>query len=203
MEITEISIQKRNKKRSNIYIDGVFCCSLDNFTVVKNHLVKGMEITDSFLGEIQLESEKDKALNYAFDYISKYVKTEKQLRDKLYEKGYLTGTVNYVMDKIKAYKYVDDEAYSKSYLNYSKNKKGLKLIKYELKMKGVKEEILDTLTIDEEDEVQACKAQADKFFSKNEVTRENLQKLYAKLLRGGFSFDAINCAISKVSEDDE
>ena len=107
------------------------------------------------------------------------------------------------MDKIKAYKYVDDEAYSKSYLNYSKNKKGLKLIKYELKMKGVKDEILDELEIDENDEIEACKAQADKFFAKNEVTKENLQKLYAKLTRGGFSYDAIIAAIAKVKEDDE
>lgn len=198
MIITEISVQKKNKKRSNVYIDGAYFCALDNFTVLKYSLKSGMEIEKEYLEEIQKENEKDKALNYAFDYISKYVKTEKQLKDKLYEKGYLTETVNYVLGKVKEYKYVDDESYAQNYLSYQKDKKGLKLIKYELKSKGIKEDIINNLEIEEDEEVLAAEKIVKKFFSKNEATKENLQKVYGKLIRGGFSYDVVDMVLRKV-----
>lgn len=203
MTITEISVQKKNKKRCNIYADGVFVCALDNFTVIRYNLKVGDEVEDSYLGELSFESEKDKALSYAFDYIGKYFRTEKQLKDKLYEKGYMKPVVDYVLQKVKDYGYIGDKNYAKAYIESGAKKKGMKLLKYELKNKGVSDEILESIEYDEECEENACRAYAEKFFSKNEPTRENLQKLYRRLYAKGFSFDVVSAVLDKMRESAE
>ena len=203
MVITEISVQKKNKKRCNVYVDGVFTCALDNFTVLKNGLKAGREITTEELEELSFESEKDKALSYAFDYISKYFRTEKQLKDKLYEKGYMRPVVEYVLGKVKEYGYVSDETYAKAYIESGSKKKGMKLLKYELKGKGVSEEILESFEADDESEEKACFAFAEKFFQKNELSRENKRKLYQRLYSRGFSCDTISAVLDKFSEDSD
>ncbi len=206
MVITEISVQKRNKKRCNLYLDGNFSCSLDSFTVLKYNLKVGQEMTSERLEELTFESEKDKALSYAFDYISKYFKTEKQLKDKLYEKGYMRPIVDYVMEKVKDYGYVDDERFAKAYIQTNSKKKGTKLLKYELKSKGVSESVLSEIETDEDTEKAACKAYAEKFFSKNEMSKENVRKLYQRLYSRGFSYDIVSDILDKIRnevDDDE
>lgn len=63
--ITEISHQKKNKARVNVYIDGSFACGLEALTVVKNRLEAGMEIDEAELAAIQSESEGGRAFERA------------------------------------------------------------------------------------------------------------------------------------------
>ena len=136
-KITDIKLQAKNKERCNIYIDNSFCCGILLETVILNKLKVGLEISAEELGRIQLESEKRTVFDKTLDYISKTQKTEKQIKDKLKEKGYLKETIDYVIDKLKEYKFIDDFEYAKSYIRLYKEKKGKKLLEYELMQKGV------------------------------------------------------------------
>ncbi|MEG1520340.1 MAG: RecX family transcriptional regulator [Clostridia bacterium] len=201
MLITEISIQKRNQKRSNVYVDGNYYCALDNFTVVKNNLKPNTEIDEETFSQIQFESECDKALNYAFGYLSKYRKTEKELANKLVEKGYLPQIVEYVMTKTKDYNFVNDVDYANSYVDFNKHKKGVRLLKMELKNKGVEESILNDLQVDKDEEKKYLNALVEKFFKNKEVTRENIQKLYRFLLSKGFDYDGAKTALAQFKDN--
>ena len=203
MKITELSIQKKTKGRCNVYIDGAFVCGLDNFTVLKNGLKVGLEISGEKLEELQFESERDKALNYAFGYLSKYRKTEKELRAKLVERGYLVQIVDYVMVKTKEYKFVDDESYVNSYVETYKKRKGSRLMKFELKRKGIDEEIVSNIEVNEQEEQEYVKALIEKFFRNKEMTKENVQKLYRHLLSKGFSYDSAKSALYQVMTETE
>ena len=86
-EITAITPQVKDKTRCNIYVDGRFCCGLTLETVVKNRLKIGQSITEEKLSEIQLESEKNSALDKALTHISATMKTQKQIREFLTKKG--------------------------------------------------------------------------------------------------------------------
>ena len=87
-EITAITPQVKDKKRCNIYIDGRFYCGLTLESTIKNRLKVGQEISLETLAEIQLESEKNTALDKALTHLSATRKTEKQIRDFLAGKGY-------------------------------------------------------------------------------------------------------------------
>ena len=79
-EITAITPQVKDKRRCNIYVDGRFCCGLTLEATVKNRLKVGQVVTEEFLSEIQLESEKNTAFDKALTHLSATRKTEKQIR---------------------------------------------------------------------------------------------------------------------------
>ena len=70
--ITKISVQEKNKKRSNIFLDGNYYCSLSNIVVLQNRLKVGQSIEEQTLCDIQRESESSEAFDLALSYISKY-----------------------------------------------------------------------------------------------------------------------------------
>ena len=64
-EITDITPQKKDKERCNVYVDGAFCCGMRLETVHTNRLKVGMHDEAEQLAEMQLESEKAQAQDRA------------------------------------------------------------------------------------------------------------------------------------------
>ena len=202
-KITDIKLQAKNKERCNIYIDNSFCCGILLETVILNKLKVGLEISAEELGRIQLESEKRTVFDKTLDYISKTQKTEKQIKDKLKEKGYLKETIDYVIDKLKEYKFIDDFEYAKSYIRLYKEKKGKKLLEYELMQKGVRKQIIESVLEEENlDQKDACFTLLKKHLKNKEITRENLAKAYKYVLSKGFRYEEASNALSLLKEED-
>ena len=196
MEITKIEIQKNNDERANLYLDEKFFSGISLELVVKEHLKVGMEIDESKLSELILEDEKGKALAKSVKYIGSNLKTEKQLRDYLKKKDYNPTTIDYVIDKLKEYDYLNDENFAKAYiLTYSKKYGKLKL-KSQLKMKGIKESIIENLLEDvQSDSIDIV---AKKYMKNKDLTYENLQKLMRFLYSRGYEFDDINSCVNRL-----
>ena len=199
MEITKIEIQKSNDERANLYLDEKFFSGISLELVVKEHLKVGMEIDENKLSELILEDEKGKALAKAVKYIGSNLKTEKQLRDYLKKKEYNFATIDYVMDKLKEYDYLNDENFAKAYiLTYSKKYGKLKL-KSQLKIKGIKDSVIENLLEDvQSDSIDLV---AKKYMKNKELTYENLQKLMRFLYSRGYEFDDINSCVNRLKGD--
>ena len=199
MEITKIEIQKSNDERANLYLDEKFFSGISLELVVKEHLKVGMEIDENKLSELILEDEKGKALAKAVKYIGSNLKTEKQLRDYLKKKEYNPATIDYVIDKLKEYDYLNDENFAKAYiLTYSKKYGKLKL-KSQLKMKGIKDSVIENLLEDvQSDSIDLV---AKKYMKNKELTYENLQKLMRFLYSRGYEFDDINSCVNRLKGD--
>ncbi len=85
-EITSITPQKKDKTRCNIEVDGRFYCGMKLETVMANRLKVGAAVTPESLAAIQLESEKQTALDKALTHITASMKTERDIRDFLKRK---------------------------------------------------------------------------------------------------------------------
>lgn len=196
-KITEISVQKRDKNRASIYLDGVFYCGIRLETVYNYHLKTGMDISPEELENIQFDSEKSEALDKALGYVSKSMKTKRQVKDYLSTKGYLPAIVDYCMAKMVEYKFVDDDEYCKAYVRSYKKNKGAKLLEQELRTKGIDFNLIDkALDGEYDDGTENAKRIAEKYLKNKELTRENLQKAYRYLLSKGFSYEEINSALA-------
>ena len=143
-EITAIMPQVKDKSRCNIYLDGRFCCGLTLETVVKNRLKVGQSVTQEGLEYMQLESEKQTALNKALSFLSATRKTEKEIRAHLTKKGYLPAVIGYVVEKLREYDFVNDTEYAEAYTECAAKRKGGRLIRMELKNKGLSDEAIAT-----------------------------------------------------------
>lgn len=201
--ITNISVQTKNKKRCNLFIDGEFFCAMSVETAVLNRLKSGMEIDSEKLQEIVIESDKKEALSKATDYLSKNLKTKRQVKEYLMKKGYSEQIAYYCIDKLKEYNYVNDEEYSRRYIESVSKNQGKKLVEYKLMMKGVKKQDIESayneVSIDQK---QNAKEVAKKHLKNKELTKENIAKTYRYLIGRGFSYDETSFALAEFKETD-
>ena len=204
-EITAITPQVKDKTRCNIYIDGRFCCGLTLETVVKNRLKVGKIVAEQALAEMQLESEKNTALNKALGFLSATRKTEREVRSYLTKKGYLPEVGDYVVEKLREYGFINDEEYAEAYTESAAKRKGNRRIRMELKGKGLSDEAIEgALTgLDPEQELETAKAILEKYMRGKNPDKESLQKAYRYLLGKGFDYEAAKTAIAAYGEIDD
>lgn len=202
MEITAITPQQKDKTRCSIYVDGRFYCGLTLETTVKNRLKVGQSVTEEYLSAIQLESEKRSALDKALTHITATQKTEREIRDYLTKKGYLPATVEYVLEKLRGYDFVNDGEYAKSFVAARSKKKGEKLIRMELRAKGISDQdACEALSeIDEETQLEAARTLLQKYMRGKPTDELTLQKAYRHLLSKGFSYEIARSALSSLKD---
>ena len=205
MEITAITPQAKDKTRCSIYVDGRFYCGLTLETTVKNRLKVGQSVTAEYLSEIQLESEKRTALDKALTHLTATQKTEREIRDFLTKKGYLPATADYVLEKLRGYNFVNDGEYAKAYVTAKSSKKGERLIRMELRAKGIAEtDAAEALSgIDEETQIASAKGVLEKYARGKAMDAPTLQKAYRHLLSKGYTYEVAKTAISAFGEIEE
>ena len=186
-QITAITPQKKDKTRCNIEVDGRFYCGMSLVTVMQYRLKTGMEISEGELAKIQLESEKETALDKALFHITATMKTEREIRDFLKKKGYLEDVQDDVIARMREYGFLDDAVYARAYVESMAKRKGARLIEAELKRKGVADEAISEALADVTGEDEAAKNALKKFLRGKDVTdKKVLQRAYSNLLSKGF-----------------
>ena len=127
--------------------------------------------------------------------IERAEKSKQGYLDGLVERGFNFKIAKDAVDEAEAKGYIDDRRFAECYLNLHGKSKGWFRLAAELKQKGVSEEIVDKLKDDFGDHGAECAKCAEKFVRGLEATYENRQKVYAKLIRKGFTTDEIARAL--------
>ena len=201
-EITAITPQVKDKTRCNIFVDGRFCCGLTLEATVKNRLRVGQIITQERLSEMQLESEKNTAFDKALTHLSATRKTEKQIREYLQGKGYLDGVIDYVVEKLRGYNFLNDGEYAEAYVESVAKRKGGRLIRMELRGKGISDEKIDAAMggLDEETQTESAKTILYKYMRGKVADTQTLQKAYRYLMGKGFDYEVAKAALASLGE---
>ena len=199
-KITKIEYQKKNKNRVNIYLNDSFAFGIDLNIMVKYSLSKNMELEETFIEEILKAEEEINVYNYALSVLSRTFKSEKQLRDKLNEKGYDGQFVDNTIIKLKEKKYLDDERYSEILINnkITVSKCGKRRIRQDLYNKGISNEIIDEKlrSISDDDELARALSLGIKKLRtiKKDDERRSI-KLSNYLVNKGFEFETVKKAV--------
>ena len=147
--------------------------------------------------------EEKEARNKAIYYLQFSAKTESELRKKLAEQGFLPASVDSAIDFVKQYRYLDDEEYVRRYIEKNGRKKSRKQIAFELRQKGVRDDMvragLEEMPIDEAAQIETVLEKRG--YSGEEATREERQKISAYFARKGFSYEAIQAALLHYSSN--
>lgn len=204
-EITAITPQIKDKTRCNIFVDGRFYCGLSLELTVKNRLKVGQIVSAERLGEIQLEGEKAAALDKALTHVSATRKTEKQIRDFLGKKGYLPAVCDYVVEKMRGYNFVNDGEYAEDYVSFAGRKKGGRLIRMELKAKGVSDGEIEAAleNLDANAQTEAATAILQKYMRGKTPDKETLVKAFRYLIGKGYDYETARSALTAFGELEE
>ncbi len=203
-KITSITRQVKNKNRVSIFVNEDYFGALDEKTFMESGLKTGDELNESMWEELYSQAENQSAFNKAIGYISKLMRSEKQVREYLNKKGYESHAVDYAIDKMLSYNYIDDKAYAKMIMSHQVNvkKAGEMAVKAALKKNGISQEIADAVISEYSDEMQKenAKAQYEKLKKKyqrepDEYKRKN--KVAQAMMRRGFSWEMIKSVSSQ------
>ena len=144
-KITKIEYQKKNKERFNIYIDDEYGFAVDISILIKYSLKKGMELDDALIDDILLAEDEISVYNYGISVLSRYFKSEYELRLKMKDKGFKPQLIDNAISTLKERKYLDDERYCEMFIKDKINisKYGVRKIKEALYHKGIDKEIIE------------------------------------------------------------
>lgn len=138
---------------------------------------------------------------YLYDQIASYLKTAKGYYDKLINKGFPKKIAAEEVKKAKENGYIDDASFAENYIKTHGKNKGVYRLKNELKQKGVSSEII-------EDAVKDLAPDADELLLLAEKAAKSLpdgpakkSKVFAKLARRGYPYEAISSALSVLFSD--
>ena len=106
---------------------------------------------------------------------------------------------------MQGYGFLDDGEYAEAYVESVGKKKGGRLIKMQLKQKGVAEEVIDEAlsALDEQSQVQAAQEILQKYMRGKTADKETLYKAFRYLLGKGFEYETAKQALSGFAELDE
>lgn len=208
--ITKISVQKNNVERYNIFLDGNYSFSVDEEVLARFQLMKGKELSELDITEINYEDEIRKGVNSAIHYLSFRMRSEREVRDYLKQKEYPEPAIQEVIHKLYQLKYINDVEFAIAFVRTQVNttKKGPSVLIRELKEKGISETNIDIAMKEYPMDAQLSHATAliEKTIKQNQKLSERSlkQKIEQNLLRKGFSGEMIQMAMNEVTiEKDE
>ncbi|HOT21255.1 MAG TPA: RecX family transcriptional regulator [Sedimentibacter sp.] len=207
-KITKIEYQKKNKERFNIYIDDEYGFAVDISILIKYSLKKGMELDDALIDEILLSEEEISVYNYGISVLSRYFKSEYELRLKMKNKGFNPQLIDNAISILKEHKYLDDERYCEMFINDKINisKHGVRKIKEALYYKGIDKEIIEEkikcISAESEEERALLLGEKKLLNIKENDNRKKMSKLSNYLLGKGFEYETVNRALRKLLNAD-
>ena len=141
--------------------------------------------------------------------LSKYSKTEKELRDKLKSgKKYDDETIDKTIDFLKKHKYIDDDAFVKRYFEIHKSNSSYRQMKNKLFIKGIKKELIDKIILDEFNDEKIDESSTIKklllkkypnyYKEKDNMDIKEKNKVFSYLARKGFNYDDISTVLREI-----
>ncbi len=203
MTITSVVPHKKNKDMMTVYIDDKFAFSITSEDFYSLHLYSLCELTLDQYTHIKNTVVFCSAKSAGVKYLALKLRTVEETRSKLENLGYDDETINNVLDELTAMGYLNDALYTQKYI-YDRCKlkpKSKKMLKLELKAKGIEDsvisEVLDTC---EMDETAIAEGLVMKKFRKYDLNDVNVQrKAHTFLQHRGFNHDLICETLNKLS----
>ncbi|HTI13627.1 MAG TPA: RecX family transcriptional regulator [Dictyobacter sp.] len=160
MRITALQSQTTDPDRISVFVDDHFFMGVNAFIVLKMKLRIGQELTSELQAQLQQEEALQKAVDRAMNYLSFRPRSRDEVRRYLRKKETPPELIDVALEKLDHLNLVDDRAFTSFWVESRARfrPKGAQALRHELRMKGVKREVVDEMISDEHDEEQALQA---------------------------------------------
>ncbi len=175
---------------------------IDNDVCRDNYLKKGDELSEEKLNDLVFQSQYQRAKSRAVWYLDRKDRTSKDLYNKLCLAGFDKKASAKVIGRLTEVGLIDDRRFAENYAvrliegNTSKREALQKMLQ-----KGVPYDMAkDVLANCDVDEVEQINTLIDKKYRTKLLSENGVQKVYAALVRKGFSYEAVKTAIKNYTE---
>lgn len=200
IHIVKVEEQKKNKSRVNLWTEEGFLTSLSLDSIIKYGIKDNCDISEEDIEKYRQEDSVKYAKERAMEYIAYAPRSRKQVRDKLKQKGLDAQSIKEALDTMEEYHYIDDAQYVREFVNVYKNKYGRNTIISKLRQNGVSQECIEeAMEFSEDDEYRLCLDTLETLLGRYDDVGDykTRQKIYANLVRKGFSFELVKKAMNE------
>ncbi len=188
--ITEVSPQKKNSNRFNIFIDDEYAFSLSSRLATAIHV--GGTLSEQQENAIKCEDEIERAFDASLHYLKYRPRSKVETSRRLEVKGFGKAAIETVLKRLEHYAYIDDFEFARFWVeSRTRNRpRGLFALKYELREKGIEKHVIEKTLAGFDEHAPAWQAVAKKLSGWSTLPDHELKgKIYSFLKQRGFAFE--------------
>ncbi len=211
--VTDLAPQVRDAERISVSLDGVFAFGLPADVAAREGVAIGVDLDEAQVAALLALDDVARATSAALAFLSYRPRSEREVRDRLRQKGFAPEAVEAAVARLEGWRYLDDEDFARRWVENraAHQPRGRRLLEQELRRKGIDREtargVLDETEIDES--AAALELARDKLraYAGDDPTTAR-RKLGAFLARRGFGYDVVRPVVERLlgdadgSEDD-
>ncbi len=200
--ITSIQVQKKNQRRVNISLDGEFAFGLAFVDAAR--LSKGQYLSDDDIAALRAADDRTRAYDFALDFLSYRPRSRAEVTNRLRKKAFHESVIEDVLQRLAQAQLIDDAAFARYWIRNREQFKprGVRALRYELRQKGIADELIDELlqNVDQiEGAYQAVASRVPKWRRLDRATFR--RKLVGYLQRRGFYYDVISQVWDRIESE--
>ena len=205
--VTAVAVQARDKERVNVAVDGDDAFSLALEVAEREGVAPGLVLDRDRIDALLAVDSAARATAAALAFLGYRPRTEREVRDRLRERGHAPAAVEATIERLRGWRYVDDAGFARFWVEgrVEHQPRGRRLLEQELRQKGVDRETAREAVADADyDEVAAAVALARKrwpAYAADDPASAR-RRLGAYLQRRGFGWDAVRAALRDVLRED-
>lgn len=159
-KITNISVQKRNQQRVNVYLDGRFAFGLAAIEAAR--LRVGQVLSDEEIDRLKQRDAVERAVGYGMNLLAYRPRSEAEIRRRLRKKDYETDAIDEALERLRRADLVDDRAFARYWVDnrFRFKPRGRAILRKELWQKGINDRIIEE-TLEDYDEENAIDRAAE------------------------------------------
>lgn len=197
--ITALTLQKRNRQRVNVFLDGEFAFGLAR--IVAAWLQVGLEINDEKVAQLRAEDAREVAYQFALKLLNFRARSEVEIRQNLAKHQVSECDIELVVEKLKENGLINDQRFVQGWVE-NRNEfrpRGKRALSYELQRLGIDHQEIDKSLEDLDEEELAYQAGSRAIRTWRELDQQEFRKkLYGHLARRGFSYEVISPVIARL-----
>ncbi|KAB2904598.1 MAG: RecX family transcriptional regulator [Anaerolineae bacterium] len=200
--ITALEVQKRDRERVNVYIDGQFAFGLD--ALEASALKTGQTLTPQEIAALKAKDAAATAYKQALGFLSYRIRSSSELRDYLRRKRYDDTLIEEVIGRLTELNYLNDLEFARTWVRNREefHPRGASALRYELRQKGISSEIIDEALAEFDPFESAYHAAQKKARSLRGKSREALrQQIGGNLMRRGYDYTTVNSVLERLIDE--
>ncbi len=202
--ITALEVNKRDKERVKLYLDDEFILSLPRVEAAR--LIIGQPLSQREVEALADTDAEQRAFDRALRFLSFRPRSAQEVRRNLKKHKVDDAHIAPVLERLERLGYLDDVGFAKFWLENRARFKpmGPRALRYELRSKGVADDIIETLLTDIDADEAAYRAAAGRANRIKRTTRQAFRrKLNGLLRRRGFEADTIRDVVLRLEREFE
>ena len=201
-KITALTLQKRNRQRVNVYLDGEFAFGLAH--ILAAWMQVGQTLSDEKIAQLKAEDEREVAYQRAIKFMNYRPRTESEIRQNLQKHAVSDNVLNDVIQRLQRAGLLDDRYFADAWVEnrIDLHPRSRRALAFELKQHGVDQQVIEQSLAQVDDDQIAYLAAVRQSHKLKELDWQNFrQKMYGFLARRGFDYETSAPVVKRVWQE--